>query len=85
MEDVTGHGIQAPVICPSVDSKSPIKKVNEDKMKGVELAKYASHFEYISRMASFDDSFFKSSIRKDLLKDRHESWNAFKSLTPQLV
>jgi hypothetical protein len=54
-------------------------------MKRDELAKYASHFEYISTMASFNDSFFKSSIRKDLLKDRHASWNAFKSLSPQLV
>lgn len=73
------------MIGPSRPSETPIKKLNEDKMKRDELAKYASHFEYISTMASFNDSFFKSSIRKDLLKDRHASWNAFKSLSPQLV
>ena len=84
-KDAVGLGIQARVIGPSRPSETPIKKLNEDKMKRDELAKYASHFEYISTMASFNDSFFKSSIRKDLLKDRHASWNAFKSLSPQLV
>jgi hypothetical protein len=59
--------------------------VNGDKIKGDELAKYASHFEYISTMASFEDAFFKSTIRKDLLKDRHASWTAFTTLSPQLV
>jgi hypothetical protein len=58
---------------------------NEDKTKGDELLKLRSHFEYISRMASFDDSFFKSTIRKDLLKDKHATWAAFKNLSPQSV
>jgi hypothetical protein len=87
-EDATALKIQAPEINPLADSKSMIGKgatVNEDRIKGDELTKYASHFEYISTMTSFDDSFFKSTIRKDLLKDRHVSWKAFKSLSPQLV
>ena len=60
--------------------------LNEDKIKeDNRVAEYASHFEYISTMASFEDPFFKSTIRKDLLKDRHVSWTAFTSLSPQLV
>jgi hypothetical protein len=74
---------------PLVDSVSLIETnviLNQDKIKGNdELAKYASHFEYISTMASFEDSFFKSTIRKDLLKDRHMSWTAFTRLSPQVV
>jgi hypothetical protein len=69
-----------------VDSVPVIEKQNEDKIKkDDEPAIYASHFEYISTMASFEDSFFKETIRKDLLKDRHVTWTAFASLSPQLV
>jgi hypothetical protein len=81
--------IQAPEIDPLVDSEcNKTKKavmVDEDEVKVEELAKYASHFEYISTMASFDDSFFKCTIRKDLLRDRHASWTAFTSLSHKLV
>jgi hypothetical protein len=80
--------IQAQDIKPPVDSETAIKKGtvgNEDKTKGDELSECARHFEYISTMASFDDSFFKRSIRKDLMKDRQVTWTAFKTLPPQLV
>jgi hypothetical protein len=80
--------IQEPEIKPSVDSRSMINKgiiVNEDKTKQDELAKYATHFEYISTMISIDDPFFKRNIKNDLLKDKHVTWRAFKTLTPQLV
>ena len=79
--------IQAPEIKPLVDGESAIENgggLNEAKDKHQE-SKYASHFEYISTMASIEDAFFKTNIRKDLLKDRHVTWSAFKTLSPQLV
>ena len=87
-EDSTCSEMQEPVIKNLVDSKSPMENVsmvNKDKIKPDELMKYTSHFTYISTMSSFDDSYFKSTIRKDLLKDRHISWSAFKSLSKEGV
>jgi hypothetical protein len=64
---------------------SMIEKQNKNKIKRDDKpAIYASHFEYISTMASFKDSFFKETIRKDLLKDRHMTWTAFASLLLQI-
>jgi hypothetical protein len=68
-----------------MDSTSIIKEdttLKEDKIK---VEKYARHFEYISQMTSFEDQYFKTTIRSDLLKDRNMTWAAFKSLTPEFV
>lgn len=80
---------QAPKNKPTADSDEPMVKKgimgSKDKTKGDKMSELARHFEYISTMASFEDSFFKNTARKDLLKDRHETWAAFKTLSPQLV
>jgi hypothetical protein len=67
-----------------VNTESTIEKgaVNEDQIKRDDLAR---HFEYISTMSSFNDPLFKHLIIKNLLKNKHESWRAFTSLSPELV
>jgi hypothetical protein len=69
-----------------VDSETAIEKGtmgNKDKIKGGD--ELSRHFEYISTMGSFDDSFFKNTVRKDLMKDRKATWAAFRTLSPQSV
>jgi hypothetical protein len=45
----------------------------------------SEHYRYISTMTSFDDPYFRLTISKDLMKDRHATSKAFKSLSPELV
>lgn len=82
-EDADALKIQAPVINTLVNTESTIQKevVNEDKIKPDGLASY---FKYISTMSTFDDPAFNKML-KILLKDKHATWSAFKTLSPELV
>jgi len=42
----------------------------------------SDHFKYISTMSSFDDFYFKKTVKKELLKDRDVTWKAFRALSP---
>jgi hypothetical protein len=82
-KDAEALTIHAPAINTLVTTESTIDKgvVNEDQIKCDGLASY---FEYISTMSSFNDPVFKI-ITGYLLKDRHASWSAFKSLSSESV
>jgi hypothetical protein len=86
-EEATLLKMQSPVLNPLVENEAMVEKdvMLVNNIKDDELTKCASHFEYMSTMSSFDDHMFKSTIRKDLLRDRHASWKAFNSLSLKLV
>lgn len=46
---------------------------------------YSEHFKYISTMVSIGDSYFRRTIRKDLMKNQQVTWKAFDSLSPESV
>jgi hypothetical protein len=73
----------------SLQTQSPVQKAKftEDHQAKETVQNLAciEGFKYISTMSSFDDSYFKDTVRKELLKDRKVAWRAFSELSPALV
>lgn len=69
-------------------SQPPVKKADstdEQTKETVENLACTEGFKYISTMSSFEDSYFKDTVRKELLKDRKVTWRAFSELSPASV
>jgi hypothetical protein len=85
MGDVEGHGGSS---ARSLQTQPPVTKAEGSKEKTketVENSACGDGFKYISTMSSFEDSYFKETVRKELLKDKNVAWRAFSELSPASV
>jgi len=72
----------------SLQTQPPVKKAEsteEQTKETVENPACTEGFKYISTMSSFEDSYFKDTVKKELLKDRKVTWRAFSELSPASV
>lgn len=81
-----GH-VEPPV--PPVGSLQTGMKIAEiagEQAKNTEeISAFSNYFKYISDMSSFEDPYFKATIKKELLKDRKLTERAFRALSPVSV
>ena len=69
-------------------SSQALKKAEsteEQTKETVENLACTEGFKYISTMSSFEDPYFKDTVRMELLKDRKVTWTAFSELSPASV
>lgn len=78
MESLVGSSRTQPSVQNAETAKEPTDNSEE-------ISAYTEYFKYISTMSSFEDSYFKETIKNKLMKDRKVTWKAFKKLSPASV
>lgn len=72
----------------SSQTPGPLKKTESNKKQteeNVENSACTESYKYISTMSSFEDPYFKETVRKELLKDKKLSLKALSELSPASV
>ena len=72
----------------SSQTRPPVKKAEnteEHTKDAVENVTCTEGFKYISTMSSFEDLYFKETVKNELFKDKKVTWRAFCELSPASV
>lgn len=81
----TGHA-ESPVGSLQTRPHKQKAGITEVQVKNAEeISACSEHFKYISTMSSFNDTYFKKTVIKELLNNQKVAWSAFCELSPELV